>query len=272
MIESSNTFARIAYGQLLKLYRSRDLSHIPAGQDESDRFWTGLSSAWSNLKHRPLDKGQSWNGPAATVDELTEALVGLGVPQSAIRRIGMHTMLTLDNISFVYRSVRFFNTGYHLMVSPHRKGVPLKKSAHTYVQPFYPLSDFAKLMLEFDRSIPEISEACVLALTDARKESTERAIKSKIAAVMVEDIFSGSIPDNVSYRVEGHNSPADLDVVRLTVYEPNAPWLRHEVDIPLDLPRKCYRYLPSIILCRPDSGRKTAIVDLIGGIPFLSYR
>ena len=240
MKETSNTFARAAYSHVRSLSRSFDLRHLPVRWDGSDWTWNALQGAWSNLQFLTRGGGQCWNGPVATADDLSAELVRLGVPASAFSRSGAHTLVTLSNVSFVYRAKHYKSDGWHLLIAPHRTGVPFGKCGHTFIHPLDPLSGFAALMLELDRSVPAIQDACADALTDARKESTERAVKTRAAEALVSDLFGGEIPVGVRFRVDGLRHPADLDVVRLEtdVTVADGRTTTRELNIPLDFPRE----------------------------------
>lgn len=240
MKDTPNPFARGAYAHVRSISRSFDLRRFPIQWDESTWAWNGLQGAWSNLQFLTRGDGQRWNGPVATPDDLTAELVRLGVPVSAFSRSGAHTLLTLSNVSFVFRAKHYKRDGRHLLVAPHLTGVPFGKCGHTFVHPFGPLSEFAALMLELDRSVPAVRDACVDALTDARKESAERAVKTRTAETLVSDLFGGEIPDNVRYHVDGLRHPSDLDVVRLEIASTAASgWTgTRTLDIPLDFPRE----------------------------------
>lgn len=240
MKDTPNPFANGAYAHIRSLFRSFDLRHLPVRWDDSVWVWNGLQGAWSNLQFLTRGDGQRWNGPVATADDLTTELVRLGVPASTFSQSGAHTLLTLSNVSFVYRAKHYKRDGWHLLVAPHLTGVPFGKCGHTFVHPFGPLSEFAALMLELDRSVPAVRDACVDALTDARKESAERAVKTRTAETLVSDLFGGEIPDNVRYHVDGLRHPSDLDVVRLEIASTAASgWTgTRTLDIPLDFPRE----------------------------------
>lgn len=273
----NNPFARGAYNHVRSLSRSYDLRHLPVRWDRSDLAWIGLQGAWSNLQFLTHDDGQRWNGPAATADDLTAELVRLGVPASAFSRSGAHTLLTLSNVSFVYRAKHYKNDGWHLLVAPHLTGVPFSKCGHTFVHPFDPLPEFAALMLELDRSVPALRNACADALTDARKESAERALKTRAAETLVSDLFGGEIPDNVRFHVDGLRHPYDLDVVRLEIaYTAAGGWTgTRTLDIPLDFPRGLLdKTLADMIL--DNDSTTPGLVELFrddecGDIPIIRY-
>jgi len=239
-------FANGAYNYLRSIYRSDDINGRSILYDGPARFWNGIQGAWSKLSFLNCEPGQCWNGPVASDSDLTRELISRGIPESYIRPFGAHTLVTLDNLSFVYRAKFYKFEGYHLLVAPHITGVPFSKCGHTFVHPFGPLSDFVDAMFLLDRSVPEISQACRDAADDAGKESAERAIKTKIADTLLRDIFNGSVPENVRFHVDGLRHPADLDIVRLEIRD--GQYHTHQMDIPLDIPRECFRYLPGMIL------------------------
>jgi hypothetical protein len=266
--EKSNTtmrkydspFATGAYNYLRSIYRSNDLSKRPAvNYDAETLFWSGVQGAWSNLSFLNCEAGQDWIGPVATDRDLTRELLAKGVSESSVRPFGAHTLVELDNISFVYRAKYYKVDGSHLLVAPHISGQPFGKCGHTFVHPFGPLQDFAETMVLFDRSVPEIRQACLDAVDDARKESAERAIKTRTAESLMDDIFTDGVPENVRFRVDGLRHPADLDILRIEVLR--GGYFSHRVDVPLDLPRECCHYLPEMILEYPGEGLTRMLVD-----------
>ena len=261
MKDYQNPFANGAYNHILSFSRSLDRRGRPITWSEEVWYWHGIQGAWSNLQTASARLSGPWNGPVATALELTAALLAHGVPSGAVCPFGAHTLVTLENISFVYRTKNYKYDGDHLLVAPHISGKPFGACGHTWVHPFAPLSDFAELMLWLDHSVPLVEDACRVALADAARESAERSIKTKAAAVMLTEIFRGAVPDSVTFHVDGLRHPADLDVVRLDVRHGAEPWETHRVDIPLDLPRECWHSLPDLLT---DPGFPHALVD-----PFL---
>ncbi|MBQ2486441.1 MAG: hypothetical protein II518_05215 [Candidatus Methanomethylophilus sp.] len=247
MNDKNNPFVQAAISHIRSYSRSLDLRGLSADWDEDTWAWQGLQSAWSGLQGSPSGRSDSWNGPVAAASALSDALVTLGVPPRAIRPFGAHTLVTLDHISFVYRAKRY-KDGEHLLVAPHVTGLPFGGCGHTWVHPFSPLEDFAAAMLALDRSVPEIRSACHAALGEAAKESAERAIKTRTAGVLLREVFGGEIPEGVTFHVVGSACPADLDTVRVLVRDGVESWETHCVDLPLNLPRECYGYLPEMIL------------------------
>lgn len=278
MRKNDNTFASSAYSHVRSFFRSLDLHHRPTQWDETIWFWTGIQGAWSILQRINLDRDQQWYGPVATVDDLTSALVEQGVPQSAFGRSGAHTLLTLGNVSFVYRAKQYKNDGPHLCIAPHRTGERFNSCGHSFIHPFAPLSEFATMMLEFDRSIPAIQDACTEALIDARKESAERAIKDKIAATIVRDLFGEDIPNGVRFHVDGARHPSNLDIVRLEIpYTADSGWRGvRTLDIPLDFPRELLdKNLVDSLM--DDGSTAPAYLELFtddeyGDIPIIRYK
>ena len=240
----ASPYAQAAYSTVRSLHRSHDLNHLPVNWTDQGWFWFAFQSVWSTLSGVLREPVTSWNGPAATADDLTAALVGRGVPRTAIRPFGAHTLVTLDNVSFVYRAKQYKPEGSRLLVAPHITGRPFSGCGHSFVHPFGTLDDLAETMVRMDRAVPQIRQACLTALGDARKESAERAIKTRTAETLLSDIFDGAVPENVRWHVDGARHPEDLDVVRLEIRHgggtvPPVRW----VDVPLDLPREC---IPSI--------------------------
>ena len=257
-----NSLASAAYNHVRSLHRSFDIRRRPVSWDEQGFFWTALQTVWSDLSRFCRTYGDSWYGPGAVADDLSAALAGCGVPRSSIRPFGSHTIVTLDNLSFVYRARTYKHDGEHLLISPHITGLPFGKCSHSFFHPFGPLSDVADAMLCLDRSVPEIRDACRDALADAQAESAERASRTIAAESMLKEIFGGEIPENVRFHVDGLKHPLDLDCVRLEIKDSDrASWYSHQVDIPLDLPVECFPPLPEMLLSPAGPGQNKAVVE-----------
>lgn len=242
-----NPFASSLYTNVRSLHRCNDINGRPVCWDEQGWFWTGLQLVWSNLSSFRFSGG-NWNGPLATADDLTTALLSQGVSKSSIRPFGAHTLVTLDNLSFVYRAKRYKSDGDHLLVAPHISGRPFGKCCHSFIHPFSPLSDFAEAMVYLDKSVPDMQKACKAALTDALSESAERSTRTRLAESMLREIFGGTIPDNIRFHVAGLRNPSDLDVIRVEIRYKDGAWgANYQVDIPMDLSKECYHYLPGMI-------------------------
>jgi hypothetical protein len=253
MSNNDNPFASSLYSSVRSLRRSDDINGRQVNWDEHGWFWTGLQLVWSNLSSYRF-AGENWNGPLATADDLTAALLSRGVSKSAIRPFGAHTLVTLDNLSFVYRAKHYKSDGNHLLIAPHITGLPFSKCGHSFIHPFGPLSDFAETMVYLDKSVPYMQQACKTALADARAESAERADKTQVAESMLHEIFGGAIPDSIRFHVAGLRNPSDLDVIRVDIRYKDGSWgSNYQVDIPLDLPKECYHYLREMILEHSDS-------------------
>ncbi len=243
-----NPFASSLYTNVRSLHRCNDINGRPVCWDEQGWFWTGLQLVWSNLSSFRFS-GENWNGPLATADDLTTALLSQGVSKSSIRPFGVHTLVTLDNLSFVYRAKRYKSDGDHLIIAPHITGRPFGKCSHSFIHPFSPLSDFAEAMVYLDKSVPDMQKACKAALTDALSESAERSTRTRLAESMLREIFGGTIPDNIRFHVAGLRNPSDLDVIRVEIRYKDGAWgANYQVDIPMDLSEECYHYLPGMIL------------------------
>lgn len=257
-----NPLASAAYDHVRSLHRSFDIRRRPVNWDEQGFFWVALQTVWSDLSCFCRTAGDSWYGPRAVADDLSTALVGCGVPKSSIRPFGSHTLVTLDNLSFVYRAKSYKYEGERLLIAPHITGLPFGKCGHSFSYPFGPLSDVADAMLYLDRSVPEIRNACRGALADAQAESAERTSRTLTAESMLKEIFGGEIPENVRFHVGGLKHPHDLDCIHLEIRDSGrASWYSHQVDIPLDLPRECFRYLSGMLLTTAESGQAKAVVE-----------
>ncbi len=277
MSNNDNPFASSLYTNVRSLHRCNDINGRPVSWDEHGWFWAGLQLVWSNLSSHRFAR-ENWNGPLATADDLTAALLSQGVSKSSIRSFGAHTLVTLDNLSFVYRTMRYKADGEHLLVAPHITGLPFSKCGHSFIHPFSPLPDFADAMVYLDKSVPDMQKACKTALADARAESAERAARTPVAETMLREIFGGVIPDNIRFHVAGLRNPSDLDVIRVDIRYKDGWWgSNYQVDIPLDLPKECYHYLPEMIQGLSDSEPYHWYVepfydDETGWIPILGNR
>jgi hypothetical protein len=253
MSNNDNPFASSLYSNVRGLHRCNDINGHPVSWNEHGWFWTGLQLVWSNLSSCRLS-GENWNGPVATADDLTAALLSHGVSKSAILPFGAHTLVTLNNLSFVYHAKHYKSDGDHLLIAPHITGLPFNKCGHSFIHPYGPLSDFAEAMVYLDKSVPDMQQACRTALADAQTESTERAARTLVAETILREIFGGVIPDNIRFHVAGLRNPSDLDVIRVDIrYRDGKYGSNRQVDIPLDLPRECYHSLPEMIQDLSDS-------------------
>jgi hypothetical protein len=78
--------------------------------------------------------------------------------------------------------------------------------------------------------------------------------------------------------VAGLRHPSDLDVIRVDIrYKDGALGANYQVDIPLDLPRECYSYLPGMLHELSDSEPFHYYVepfydDEAGWVPILTNR
>lgn len=270
-----NPLAAAAYNHVRSLLRSFDIQRPPVRWDELDFFWLALQTVWSDLSHFCKTASDDLYGPKAIADDLSAALVECGIPQSSIRPFGAHTLVTLDNLSFVYRAKRYKIAGDRLLVAPHITGLPFKGCGHSFFHPFGPLPEVADAMLYLDRSFPEIRDACRDAIADAQVESTERAFRTVSAESMLLEIFGGKIPENVQFHVDGLKHPEDLDVVRLEIKDSkNTLRYSHWVDIPFNLPKECFGYLRDMLLTPLEPGNARSVVepfldDECGWIPVL---
>lgn len=272
-----NSLAFAAYNHVRSLHRSFDIQCRPVKWDEQGFFWTALQTVWSDLSHFCRTASDSWYGPRAVADDLSAALVGCGVPKSSIRPFGSHTLVTLDNLSFVYRAKSYEYDGERLLIAPHITRLPFGKCGHSFFHPFGPLPDVADAMIYLDRSVPEIRDACRDALADAQSESAERASRTVAAESMLKEIFGGEIPENVRFHVDGVKHPQDLDCARLEIKDSDkASWYSHQVDIPLDLLRECFPPLPEMLLTPAEPGQNKAVVDPfyddeLGWVPIFKF-
>lgn len=273
-----NPLASAAYKDVRDTFRNLDIHNRQVQWDENGWIWLALQTVWSDLSHFSRTASDSWYGPKATADDLSAALIECGVPQPSIRPFGSHTLVTLDNLSFVYRSKSYKYDGEHLLIAPHITGLPFGKCGHSFLHPFGPLPDVADAMLYLDRSVPEIRDACRDALADAQLESTERASKTVSAESMLIEIFGGEIPENVRFHVDGLIHPQDLDCVRLEIKDSGkGSWYSHQVDIPLDLPKECFRYLSEMLVTPAEPGQARAVVEPYydeeyGWIPIVRFK
>ena len=111
-------------------------------------------------------------------------------------------------------------------------------------------------------------------MRESNNTTAHTALTEK-AAAFVNEIFNGSIPENVTYYVGGLNA-SEENVIHLEIQD-NDNGYSHQVGIPLDLPKECFQYLPEMLLTPTEPRQSKAIVEFFldeefGYIPVLRYR
>ena len=113
-----------------------------------------------------------------------------------------------------------------------------------------------------------------IAMRESNNTPAHTALTEK-AAAMVNEIFNGAIPENVTFHDSGLNVSKE-NVIHLEIKD-NDNGYSHQFDIPLDLPKECFQYLPEMLLAPTEPRQFKAIVEYFldeefGYIPFLRYR
>lgn len=194
-----------------------------------DYWWFGLMHAWGYPGHR------FGGGRHIAVQELNRALSDLGVPETAVRKPGMHTILELDNIAFVYREKRFKDGRSIFRIAFHRKGEKFGRCGHSFIEPDWSAPELARYLVDVDRAIPALKTACLQAYADGLKESRIREIKRETARVFLLDLFGGELPPGVVGYEIADSTPGAVDLIRLVIHDEGTPfWRTRLFDIPYD--------------------------------------
>ena len=114
----SESIVRVCVNNTLSLMR--DYTNLQWTPDSY--WWPGIQLAWVN----PFLPGI--RGESITTDQLNEKLIEFGIPAESIKKSGKHTLLELDNISFVYREKQYKYYGPVFEVSPHIRGKKFRES------------------------------------------------------------------------------------------------------------------------------------------------
>ena len=156
----SESIVRICTGNTLSLMRSHpDLQWAP-----DSYWWPGIQLAWV----QPFSPG-AYDCTLST-EQLNRRLIESGVPAESIKQDGRHTLLELDNISFVYRDKQYKYDGPVLQVSPHISGKKFSECGHAFVSPCCSADELVTFMLAINESVPAAQQASLDAYQDGLRE------------------------------------------------------------------------------------------------------
>ena len=172
MSNLSESIARVCAGNTLSLMRS----HTNLQWTPDSYWWPGIQLAWVH----PFWPGA--HGSTLTTEQLNKRLIEFGVPAESIKKSGKHTMLVLDNISFVYRDKRYKYDGPVLQVSPHISGKRFSECGHAFVNPQCSADELVTFMLAINESIPAAQAASLEAYHQGLKDRMERSIRQQITS------------------------------------------------------------------------------------------
>ena len=212
MSNLSKAIVRICVNSTLSLIRSHSNLQWPA----DSYWWLGILQAWVQ-RFWPETLGST-----LTTDQLHKKLFESGVPVESIKKSGKHTMLVLDNISFVYRDKK--HIGPVLQVSPQMPGKKYNECRHSFVIPMCSADDLVTVMLAINESIPDAKTATLDAYHAGLRERKEREILQQIANEYVNRLFDGEIPGEIISCTIADSTPGAMDLIRLLVRDNNAKW------------------------------------------------
>ena len=160
MSNLSESIVRICAENTLSLMRSHPDLHWA----QDSYWWPGIQLAWV----RPFWPGV--HSGTLTADQLNKRLIEFGIPADSIKKTGKHTMLVLDNISFVYRDKQYKYDGPVLQVSPHISGKKFGECGHAFVCPCCSADELVTFMLAINESVPAAQQASLDAYQDGLRE------------------------------------------------------------------------------------------------------
>lgn len=264
---NQHDFINIATNAIREFMRTGSLSQWPP----EDLWWFGLMHAWGFPFYRLFKENQ------LSVSELNNALFDLDVQETEIKKPGAHTVLELDNIAFVYREKRFKDGIKVLRVAPHMKGYGFNKCAHTFIDASESALSLAEYLINIDRAIPALKDACLQAYNDGLRENRIREIKLETARVFLLDFFKGELPPSVVDYEISDSTPGVMDIIQLVIHDEGTPfWRTRLFDIPFEfrhhlLPGHVQTFIEDHGL---QFGRLELIEDDTTGekIPVVSYR
>lgn len=224
MSNLSKAIVRVCVNNTLSLIRSHSDLQWPA----DSYWWPGIQLAWAQY-FWPETLGNN----TVTTDQLHKKLFESGVPIESIKKSGKHTMLVLDNISFVYRDKKYKGVGPQLQVSPQMPGKKYNECGHSFVQPMCSADDLVTFMLAINESIPDAKTATLDAYHAGLRERKEREILQQVANEYVNRLFDGDIPGEIISCTIADSTPGAMDLIRLTIRDKDAKWSsKRTLDIP----------------------------------------
>lgn len=222
----TDTLCAVARNAIMSLVRTHNL---PLWSEE-DYWWFGLTNAWST-PWWPTAGTKPVSGQA-----LRQALLGLGIPESSFHKPGAHTILELDNLSFVYREKRFKNGRVAFRIAPHKKGVGFGRCGHSFMDAYGSALDWAQCLVEMDRAVPALKSSGIQAFKDGLQERRIREIKLETARVFLLDFFKGELPSAIVAYEISDSAPGACDLIRLTIHDEGTPfWRTRLFDIPYEM-------------------------------------
>lgn len=217
------SIVRVCVNNTLSLMRSRtNLQWTP-----DSYWWPGIQLAWVH----PFWPGA--HGSTLTTEQLNKRLIEFGIPAESIRKSGKHTILVLDNISFVYRDKRYKYDGPVLQVSPHISGKRFSECGHAFINPQCSADELVTFMLAINESVPAAKSASLDAYQDGLRERKEREIRQQMADEYVNQLFNGDIPEEIVSCTIADSVPGAMDLIRFTIQDSGVQWPpKRTFDIP----------------------------------------
>ena len=219
----SESIVRVCVNNTLSLLRS----HTNLRWSPDSYWWPGIQLAWVH----PFWPGA--HGSTITTDQLNKSLVEFGVPAESIRKSGKHTILELDNISFVYRDKHYKYDGPVLQVSPHMRGRRFSECGHAFVNPQCSVDELVTFMLAINESVPAAQSASLDAYQEGLRERKEREIRQQVANEYVNKLFDGNVPEEIASCTIADSIPGAMDLIRFTIRDTDTKMSsRRAFDIP----------------------------------------
>lgn len=217
---------------ILDFMRTHNLPQWPP----EDYWWFGLMHAWGFPWWR-MDAGKPFS-----VSELNQALLELDVQETTIKTPGVHTVLELNNIAFVYREKRYKDGSAVLKIAPHVKGKKFSECGHSFLYARGSAHALAEYLIGLDRLIPSLRTACRQAYNDGLQERRIREIKYETAKFFLSDMYNGNLPSCIADFDIADSTPGAADLIRILVRKEGEPMWRHRLFfIPYDI----RNYLPA---------------------------
>lgn len=223
---SRDSFINISSGAIRDYMRLNNLPQWPP----EDYWWFGLLFAWDYPWKR------LFLGKPLSASELNNALYDLDVQETEIRKLGVHTIIELDNIAFVYRGKGVKDGSTELRIAPHIKGVEFNKCRHNFINARGSALALADYLIEIDRTIPALKIECLWAYEDGLREKRIREKKLETAKGFLMDFFKGEMPPSVVAYEIVDSTPGAVDLIRLVIHDEDTPfWRTRLFDIPFEL-------------------------------------
>ena len=222
----SDAIVRVCAQDTMDLMRNRpDLQWAPESY-----WWPGIQLAWHQHFRTAPD------GDTLTARELNDSLIRSGVPASSIRQSGKHTLVELDNISFVYRDKQFkYALDPVLQVSPQLRGTKYSECGHAFVNPRLSADETVAFMLAVDESVPAAQAASLDAYQAGLRERKIREVKQQVAKEYLDRLFQGKVPLEIESCSIADSKPGAMDLIRLNIRKKGRHgWTGRRFYIPYD--------------------------------------